>query len=207
MSIEHRTLALAGVFQTATLVKQLARQGRVEENAFKASMESLLKLDADSTEAVYSGVVGVQLGLNALCAELGKQVELRDPEVFRYAFSVLAVEQSLKKRQDLLEKIRSGIEQAIEQVKVFGSATHTNMIARFADIYTQTLGTFTYRIQVHGDPRYLQNPDNANKVRALLLAGVRSSVLWQQKGGSRLQLFFGHGKLCRQARQYLNQIN
>jgi len=206
MSIEESTLGLAGVFQAATLVKQVARHGRTEENAFKVCMDSLLKIDADSTEAVYNNIEGLEVGLSILAEQLGSYVKRRDGEILRYTLGVLVLEQRLRKRQDLMEKVRTGIEQAIEQVKLFGSATHTNVVARFADIYSQTLSTFNYRIQVHGDPMYLQNPDNANKVRALLLAGVRSSVLWQQKGGGRLQLLFGRGRLRRQAQRYLDEF-
>lgn len=207
MSIEESTLGLAGVFQAATLVKQVARQGRTEENAFQVCMESLLKIDAASSEAVYNSIAGVHLGLHTLSEQFGSPANLRDSEVLRYALGILILEQRLKKRQDLLQKVRLGIEQAVEQVKLFGTATHTNVIARFADIYSETLSTFNYRIQVNGDPLYLQNPDNANKVRALLLAGVRSSVLWRQKGGGRFQLLFRRGTLRRQAQHYLNELD
>ena len=41
---------------------------------------------------------------------------------------------------------------------------------------------------VSGEPHHLSDPKNANKIRALLLAGMRSAVLWRQLGGNRLQL-------------------
>ena len=42
------------------------------------------------------------------------------------------------------------------------------------------LSTLRQRIQVHGDMRNLQQPNNASKIRALLLAGIRSARLWRQ---------------------------
>ena len=45
-----RTLALAGLFQAARLVQQLAREGRAESTTFTASIQSLLLIDAPSTE-------------------------------------------------------------------------------------------------------------------------------------------------------------
>ncbi len=201
MSIEESTLGLAGVFQAASLVKQIARQGRSDNLAFQVSMESLLKIEAESTEAVYSSLNGLTAGLRTLTEQLSPQA--RDAEILRYALGILVLEQRLSKHSDMLQQVREGIEQAMSQVKVFGSATHTNVIARFADIYTHTLSTFNYRIQVHGDPLHLQNPDNANKVRALLLAGIRSSVLWRQKGGGRLQLLLRRKKILHQAHTYL----
>jgi high frequency lysogenization protein len=43
---------------------------------------------------------------------------------------------------------------------------------------------------VNGEHNHLSNPDNANKIRALLLAAIRSAVLWDQCGGSRWQIMF-----------------
>jgi high frequency lysogenization protein len=43
---------------------------------------------------------------------------------------------------------------------------------------------------VNGEHNHLSNPDNANKIRAFLLAAMRSAVLWSQCGGSRWQIMF-----------------
>ncbi len=43
--------------------------------------------------------------------------------------------------------------------------------------------------------RHLQQTDNAAKIRALLLAGIRSARLWRQLGGHRWQLIFSRRKL------------
>ncbi|MEK7758734.1 MAG: DUF489 family protein, partial [Pseudomonadota bacterium] len=49
----------------------------------------------------------------------------------------------------------------------------------------------------------LSNPAIADKVRAALLAGIRSAVLWRQLGGRRWQLLFSRGKLARTAAELL----
>lgn len=46
--------------------------------------------------------------------------------------------------------------------------------------------------------RHLQDSRNADKVRALLLAGIRSAMLWRQLGGRRWQLLFSRRKLLDQ---------
>jgi len=43
--------------------------------------------------------------------------------------------------------------------------------------------------------RYLQQSTNAARIRALLLAGIRSARLWRQLGGHRWQLLFSRRKL------------
>lgn len=66
--------------------------------------------------------------------------------------------------------------------------THERIIASLAHIYEDTLSTFRYRIQVTGNRLYLENPTNVNRIRALLLSGVRSAMLWRQVGGKRWHL-------------------
>jgi high frequency lysogenization protein len=46
---------------------------------------------------------------------------------------------------------------------------------------------------VTGNPTYLQNTATADKVRALLLAGIRAAILWRQVGGQRWHLLFKRG--------------
>jgi high frequency lysogenization protein len=45
------------------------------------------------------------------------------------------------------------------------------------------------RIHVKGVPEHLRKQDVADKIRALLLSGIRSALLWQQLGGRRWHLF------------------
>ncbi|MFH7445201.1 DUF489 family protein, partial [Pseudomonas syringae pv. tagetis] len=54
------------------------------------------------------------------------------------------------------------------------------------------------RIQVQGDMRNLQQPNNASKIRAILLAGIRSARLCRQVGGHRWQLVFSRPKLLKE---------
>jgi high frequency lysogenization protein len=60
----------------------------------------------------------------------------------------------------------------------------------FADLYQQWLSSLQPRIIVRGVPQHLQNASNLCKIRTLLLAGVRGTMLWQQLGGRRWHLFF-----------------
>jgi high frequency lysogenization protein len=69
------------------------------------------------------------------------------------------------------------------------------VIARMADIYQRTLSQLKPRIQVFGDQHFLEQPDNVNKIRALLLSGIRAAVLWRQKGGRRWQIILQPGKI------------
>jgi high frequency lysogenization protein len=202
----ERVMALAGLFQAVALVQKTAREGQLEEQPFSASIYSVLQLDAENTEAIFGGYDGIRLGLDVLRQQLNKRKGGRDVEITRYAVSLLFLEKRLAKRPELLQTIRQGIHSTAGQVRFF-SLTHETVIARLADIYTQTVSTLSPRILVTGEPRYLQDPANANRIRALLLAGIRSAVLWRQQGGNRLRLLFARAQILASAETLRAQIS
>jgi len=206
--LEHCTIALAGVFQSATLVRQIAHSGLVDQASFEKSIQSILQLDADSTEGVYGGLNGIRTGLQSIVKQFGENDDnnQRDMELMRYALNLTLLERKLIKNPEMLDHIQKGIQQAVRQADMYGT-THPNVIANLAGLYSDTLSTFRHRILVTGEQRFLENEQNASKIRALLLAGVRSAVLWRQKGGSRWQFLFSRSKILKTAQRFLDNIN
>jgi len=200
---EDRTLALAGVFQAVQLVKQIAHQGSAPVDNFEASLGSIFNTQPATTAAVYGGVRSVTDGIKLLRIHMGGTDQVRDLEITRYVVAILYLERQLAKRPSMLQQIGDGIEKARAQSQHF-SKTHSNVIASLAGLYSDTISTLTPRIIVSGEQGYLSNTENANKVRALLLAAIRSAVLWRQCGGGRLQLIFGRNKMIREAEHFLN---
>lgn len=201
---EDRILALAGMFQCTELVRQIARQGMVDQSPYESCISSILTLQAESTEAVYGGIRGVKIGLQVLC----KQLEIggqRNLEVMQYALGLILLERRLMKCEDMIKTLQTGIQEVIEQTHCH-PVTHSSIITQLAQLYSNTLSTFDHRIQVAGEARFLENSINADKIRALLLAGIRSTVLWRQKGGNRWQFLFSRGKMVRLATQFLEQL-
>ena len=199
-----RTLALAGLFQAARLVQQLAREGRAETAPFTASVQSLLLIDAASTEAVYGGPGGVRLGLGLLRDKLAGETDSGDVEIAKYVISMIHLESRLRRHAEMQEAIRRGIEAIRTQMKFFestenGETAHPRLIEKLAELYTQTISTLTPRIMVSGEHGYLANPQIAARVRAALFAGIRSAFLWRQLGGGRWQLLFLRGKIADEA--------
>jgi len=185
-NLRETTLALAGVVQAALLVEQVAKTGYVQADAYKCSIDSLLDLNPSSTLAVYGGdVQNLRSGLEGLRDMLVGQH--KHQEALRYALGALHLQKKLAGRKDMLNIVASRINQANNQAEHF-SSTHENVIANLANLYSETISTFRFRIQVMGDYNYLQQTRIANQIRALLLAAIRSAMLWRQLGGSRLQL-------------------
>jgi high frequency lysogenization protein len=204
MSIKNSTLALAGMFQTADLVRHIARQGLLDTAPFETSIRSLLTTDVDTVEEVYGGLSGLKMGLQVLCEQLGSSTG-RNMEVMHYVLGMILLERKLIKEDNMLANMRAAIETAQAQSEMF-SVAHPNVIAYLAHMYSQTLSTFDFRIKVNGERRFLENQNNADKIRTLLLSGVRSAVLWRQKGGRRLQFVFSRGKILRTAKHFLDDI-
>jgi high frequency lysogenization protein len=191
-----KTLALAGIFQAARLVQQVARSGMVDQEVFAASIKSIFKIDAATPQDVFGGVNNVISGCKTLLNQLGAGDPVnpakdkdKDIEVTKYVINIMILERKLMKEPQLLKKITAGIEKAKSQAEHF-SITHDNVIASLANVYSETISTLRPRVMVNGEHNHLSNPDNANKIRALLLAAIRSAVLWDQCGGSRWQIMF-----------------
>tara|TARA_B100000809_G_C15088850_1_gene512449 strand:+ start:858 stop:1532 length:675 start_codon:yes stop_codon:yes gene_type:complete len=199
------TLALAGVFQSAALVERLAKTGCATPAPFKASIESLFQMNPDSTESVYGGINNMELGLSVLADVLHHHKNNDYRESLRYVMGVLHLQKKLSSNNTMLATVGKRLDKATHQVEHFGSI-HDNVIANLADIYTNTLSTFKFRIQVSGDFNYLQQTRISNQIRALLFAGIRSSMLWRQLGGKRWQVIFSRKRLSSEADLLLKEI-
>lgn len=205
------TLALAGIFQPAILVRDIAKNGIVDEKAFSASINSIYKIDAPTVADVFGGENNLRIGLLEICRLFGNEKlsgneKSSPPDAFvsRYIIGLFHLERKLFKNPEMTRTLARRINYAVSQAKYF-SDLHPTVMASLADIYLNTLGTFPYRIQVMGQAKILSQSEVVNKIRALLLAGVRATVLWRQVGGKRWQLFFWRSKLAQLAKKILNK--
>ena len=201
-----RVLALAGVFQACALVRQIAHEGRTDASAFEASIKSLLVVDAPDVPSVYGGVAGVRLGLEVLAFLFQAPHQQRDAEIAKYALAIMHLERKLLKRADLMDILAQGIRRAQEQAEMFGPL-HENVIASLAHLYQETVSTIPPKIVVSGAQGHLMAAGNPEKVRALLLAAMRSAILWRQKGGRRWHILFQRQAQVKAAREILAGLN
>jgi len=61
-----QTLALAGIYQAASLVKQIATKGIANSAHIESSLETLFRFDAATVEEVFGSVAGVSHGVKIL---------------------------------------------------------------------------------------------------------------------------------------------
>ena len=81
--------------------------------------------------------------------------------------------------------------------------THSNVVAKLADVYRKSISTLGPKIVIRGEQSILSNPDNAARIRALLLAGIRAVILWRQAGGTRWRLLFERKAILSEVDQIL----
>lgn len=207
---KNRTIALAALFQSVEGVMQIATQGRVDHDLFETCINSILTEKTDTIEEVYGDLSHLRKGLRILMHQLGAgnqapNGKTKDLEATRYSINVLYLEKKLATQTVIFQQLLDGISSVQKQRDFFDSNTHDSIIAKLAELYTETISKVGPKIMVKGDQEQLSIPENAAKIRALLLAGIRAALLWRQAGGSRWKLLFSRRKMQIEAETMLRE--
>lgn len=204
-SLEQQTITLAAVCQVAYCVQQLSRQGTLNHDDFAMLLQSITIMSPDHTLQVYGdNCANLSQGLKTLIKHLGNDKN-KDPEITRYVVSLLSLERRLSKQKNSMAELGSRIEQCQRQLAHYPIDSET-ITASFASIYSDIISPLGTPIQVSGNPEILKQVVNQHKIRALLLAGIRSSVLWRQVGGRRRNILFSRSKIVECAEQLIKTV-
>lgn len=199
------TLALAGMIQSTSLAKELAATGKVNEEAFASSLHSIFQTEPKTVAEAFGGVEKLKIGLENLIDFLNNTT--KKPRLqLRYLLSLIRMQKKIMRHHKIRDQLQQRLQQITKQVNYF-SLTHPTVVSNIADSYLNAVNPFRVRIYIWGNQRVLAVQDNLAKIRALLLAGIRSAVLWRQVGGSRLQLLFSRSKIKSIAEKILVEIN
>ncbi|MEH8019270.1 high frequency lysogenization protein HflD [Rheinheimera muenzenbergensis] len=204
-SLSTQIIALAGLCQALQLVQKVARSAETSNEALTTMLSSVAVLSADEPLQIYGNQAeNLTTGLKLIVDQLGDKPQ-KDVELTRYVVGVLALERRLNKTPARLKALGDKLQHLQRQLQHF-AITDDNMLANLADIYSECISSLGSRIQIYGQPDLLKQTAVQHKVRALLLAAIRSAVLWRQAGGSRLNFIFKRRKLVAQAQQMLSQL-
>lgn len=206
----NRTLALAAIFQNIEGVIQIARKGTVDPDLLESALKSLLVENSDSIEDLYGGLGSMRTGLRSLLYQINGSPltpdgKSKDLDATRYSVNLLYLERKLSQDDAMFRQVIKGIDDTQAQLELF-ELTHPNVCARLADLYTKTISKLGPRIIIKGEQSYLSTPENAAKIRVLLLAGIRAALLWRQAGGNRWKLLLSRGKLQKEAHNLLRGL-
>lgn len=196
------TLALSGVCQAAKLVQQFAIDGRADQAAFETSLSSLLQTAPENTLAVFGGEErNLKLGLQTLLEQLNGS----GPELSSYWLNLLALEGKLHKNSAAKNELATRIQHLPTQLNHY-DLFDEQMLSTLASIYVDVISPLGSKIQVKGSADYLQQISIHHRIRASLLAGIRSAVLWRQVGGSKWQILFSRRKIYHVAQQIYSSL-
>lgn len=201
-----RAVALAGVFQAGALVADVAHGRSLDEQAFRATLNSLFVENPDTVPDVFGGLGGVRLGLLLLRDALASDRQRSHAEVLRYALNIVHVERRFAARSALQQELESRMVRIREQLNHFDIG-HETIVAALASAYQDTLSTLPQRIQVVGNAQALQEERNAERIRALLLGGVRAALLWHQVGGRRWRLIWSRRPVQAAASELIDRLS
>lgn len=179
--MSDRVLALAGLAQALAQVRRIADTGTAEQRILGTALDSVFRIDAATPAAVYGDVSALRPGLTLLRDYFSSQA--RDEQLPRLALAVLQLERRFVADEAMGNRVQHGIRAQAAQAEREGS-THPDVLSALGGLYAETLSHLRPRVLVQGNPHYLGQANVVAEVRAVLLAAVRSAVLWRQLGGS-----------------------
>lgn len=180
-----QVLALAAAFQAISLVLDIAHRGRADGALVRSCLQGLVRPYQPNLAYLYGGVEQLRPGLITLRAQLG---HAQDREFTRYAVVLLHLEGRLRRQPGRLEAVGAGLERTRRQAEYFDDINSGPVIAALAHLYSEQISPLRPRVMVTGERAYLEQAQNADLIRALLLAALRAFSFWREKGGSRLSL-------------------
>ncbi|MBB1380672.1 lysogenization regulator HflD [Shewanella sp. 11B5] len=195
-------MAFAGILQAIGQVQYLARHGESDKDALAATLNTILVTEPESTADIYQDKAILDNGYQLIQNQLGDGSN-KDVETTRYLVGVLALERKLARSPNGLGMLAERINQVHRQLAHF-AITDEQVLANFASIYSDIISELGPKLQISGNPDCLKQPQVQNKIRALLLAAMRSAVLWRQLGGKRRHLVFARKAIFDTAKQSQN---
>jgi high frequency lysogenization protein len=180
-TMDDRVLALAGLVQALRQVRQIAETGQADAEALGTALDSVFRIDAASPAAVYGDERAVAPGLHLLEDYFDNRGQ--DEQLPRLALAVLQLERRFVREGVTATKVREGILALAPAAERLGSG-HPDVLSALGSLYADTVSHLRPRVMVQGNPHYLGQANVVAEIRAVLMAALRSAVLWRQLGGS-----------------------
>lgn len=180
-SMSTRVLALAGLVQALAQVRRVADTGQANAAVLNTAMDSVFRIDAPSPAAVYGDLEALRPGLTLLRDYFASTQ--RDEQLPRLVLAVMQLERRFVRDAAMGSRVQAGIRAQAGNAERLGSS-HPDVMSALGTLYAETLSHLRPRVLVQGNPHYLGQATVVAEVRAILLAAVRSAVLWRQCGGS-----------------------
>jgi high frequency lysogenization protein len=202
-----QAIALAALLQAAWLADEMAREGKADATATEVLFASIFEFDVAPTSSIYGSPNNLKIGLGILSDALrGQHTQPSYRNIMRYAMNLITIEKEFRRKPDMQKVIRNRLSHAAFHRDNF--ANELSAVSRtLAGIYQDTLSTFKLRIQVTGNYQHLQNTAVADRIRALLLCGMRAAWEWREQDGRRWDFFLSRQRLLKACQQLLEEMD
>lgn len=190
--MHERVLALAGLVQALKQVRRIADTGQADASALSTALDSVFRIDADSPESVYGTAADLRPGLVVLRDYFSNRN--KDEALPRLALAVMQIERRFVRDAGMARQVHDGIVATAPIAERLGS-DHPDVLTALGKLYADTVSNLRPKVMVQGNPHYLGQADIVSEIRALLLAALRSAVLWRQMGGSLFDFLLGRRQM------------
>lgn len=189
-----QVMALAAMCQITKYVQQVAQTGQISDYDLQNALHGITVTDPKQPSDVFTEL-NLRSGYRLVVQQLDSGQE-KSVELVKYVGGLIQLERALSGSPRSMAELGQRLDDISRRLDHFSLSDET-LIAAIADIYADVISPLGQRIQVFGKPALLKQTAVQNRIRALLLAGIRAAVLWRQVGGKRRQFFLSKGKIVK----------
>lgn len=198
--IFSETIALAAIFQSAAQIQRVARKGEVDEAAIAPLMRAIVVTNPNTIEDIYEPKNLIP-GLTQIMTSISPNDHdsPSNAELVKMAFSIVGLESNLDRQSTVSRDLSNEVDRLRDNVLLL----HTDyldadnrilldydIIKMYSNVYSTLISPNFPKLIVYGEEEYLRRTEFQEMIRALILSGIRASILWRQVGGKRYSLMF-----------------
>ena len=199
-NIRSESIALAALFQCCTQINRIAHTGYCDEQAVSTVFRALLVTNPNTIEDIYK-ISELKTGFRGLIEGFSAEgiTDNSANELVKLAMQVISLTDRIVRNTSLYNRLSNEIDTLKDQIEkacpdfLEGKTSvvlSKENVEKFAQLYQSLISPNFSKLLIFGEERFLSSTENQNRIRALLLAGIRAVVLWNQVGGKKLYLMF-----------------
>lgn len=214
--IKSETIALGALFQCCTQIQRIATTGYYDEKAVSCVLRALAVTDPKTVEDIYNPDY-LNVGFKQIIDSFSKSELTKSSDtiiVTKMALKLISLAHSVERNQRIFQRLSDEIDALSKAVTTehsdflndelnVGSISTQNNFHLFGSLYQSIISPNFAKLLIYGDERFLKDTDNQEKIRALLLAGIRAVILWRQVGGRRRFLIFRRKDILKYATEHV----
>jgi len=187
---KDQLLALAALIQAVSLASELAMSGVCDIPSAQQLIAAIYVFDTPSTDRLYPARQ-LTAGLRAFSQIFAPSEALKASQQSqaRYVIKLNNLAKKLNNNPGVMAELAERIKHATVQRDFFLNEPDRTLES-LSGIYLWLAHELKVDFKILGQSQYLLDHQRVNRIRALLLAGVRAAVLWQQLGGSAWHLWW-----------------